>query len=76
MKKEKFFDYLNEVATTTLGVVGSLTGIPALQAIAFVPAVGQRIYEKLSKDTRFADDNIDRDLEALLKCTCLSTQKK
>lgn len=75
MNKEKIFDYLNVVATTTLGVVGSLTEIPALQALAFMPAVGHRIYTELSEDCHFADGNIGRDLEALLKDACLSTQE-
>lgn len=75
MKKEKIIDYLNILATTTLGVVGSLTGIPALQAIAFVPAVGYKIYTELFDDSCLSDGKIDRDLEELLKETCLSTQK-
>lgn len=74
MNENKLMDDLNITATTILGTVGALTGNPAIQAGAFLPAVAHKIYTKLSEDKYFVSANINDDLEALLKETCLSTQ--
>lgn len=75
MNADKLMDDLNITATTILGTIGALTGNSAIQAVTFLPAVGHKIYTKLSEDKCFVSANINDDLEALLKATCLSTQK-
>lgn len=72
---DKLSNYLNITATTTLGVVGALTGGPVLQAIAFLPAMAFTLYSDLSENINLNNPNLSKDLEALLKETCLSIQK-
>lgn len=73
MNADKLLGNLNTMATTILGTIGALTGNPAIQAVAFLPAVGNEIYTKLSEDKCFVSANINDDLKSLLKKTSLST---
>lgn len=69
MKAEKIGNYLAVASTTALGVLGALTGNPALQAIAFLPTVASTLYSEMSNDK-----GIRNDLEDLLKETCTSVR--
>lgn len=75
MKIDKLSNYLNVTVTTILGVVGALTGGPALQAVAFLPTVAYTLYSDLSERINLNNKNLNKNLETLLKETCLSTQK-
>lgn len=51
MNAAKLLDDLNITATTILGSIGALTGNPAIQAVAFLPAVGNKFilnYQKIN----------------------------
>lgn len=75
MNADKLMEDLNITATTILGTIGALTGNPAIQAVAFLPAVCNKIYTELLEDNYFISANINDDLKMLLTETCLSTQK-
>jgi len=75
MNIARISNYLNLTATTVLGIVGALTEGPALQAIAFLPAVAYTVYTEFLEVGNLKSSNFKKDLEALIKETCLSTQR-
>ena len=52
-----------------------MTEGPALQAIAFLPAVAHTVYTEFLEDSHIKSGHFEKDLEALIKEACLSTQR-
>lgn len=75
MKREQLLNYLNATATAGLGIAGVLTGGIALQAAAFLPAVGCTLCADLLPAVTVKHDEVEKELKALIKQACISTQE-
>ena len=75
MEREQLLDYLNATVTAGLGIAGVLTGGSALQAAAFLPAVAHALCTDLLPTAKTDREAVERELKALVKKACLSTQE-
>ena len=74
--KKNSIPSLSLIATTTAGVVGVVTGLPVIQAVAYLPPVVQFVFENKFNFSGNVDKELKEELRKIIFETCDTTQKQ
>ena len=74
-KKRNIIDNSSLIATTVTGVLGVATGIPVIQAAAYLPPIVQAFFKKIDVDNKIGI-NLSDDLKNLILSTCEATKNQ
>lgn len=74
-KKRNIIDNSLLIATTVTGVLGVATGIPVIQAAAYLPPIVQAFFLKIDVDNKIGI-NLSDDLKNLILSTCEATKNQ